>query len=115
VFDHNIKHKARRKYQLLILDIHVSHVTPACIQYCDRNRILHHRSVALCMYAPTYLYAHFLSSLTQRNHPLSVLKARHCFNGRTRPAPEVRLIQLVHVKTRPCYGCPSGDGWTLAK
>jgi hypothetical protein len=40
VFDPATKRKARRKYRLLILDGHGSHVTKAFIDYCDDNRIL---------------------------------------------------------------------------
>jgi hypothetical protein len=40
VFDRFTKAKARRKYRLLILDGHGSHVTMDFINYCDRNKIL---------------------------------------------------------------------------
>lgn len=40
VFDRYTKKKARRKYRLLILDGHGSHVTKAFIDYCDKHRIL---------------------------------------------------------------------------
>ena len=39
-FDRETKAKARRKYRLLILDGHGSHVTMKFIEYCDANRIL---------------------------------------------------------------------------
>ena len=40
VFDRYTKHKARRKYRLLILDGHGSHMTMDFINYCDQNKIL---------------------------------------------------------------------------
>jgi hypothetical protein len=40
VFDPATKRKARRRFRLLILDGHGSHVTKAFIDYCDGNRIL---------------------------------------------------------------------------
>jgi hypothetical protein len=40
VFDRFTKTKARRKWRLLILDGHGSHVTMDFINYCDRNKIL---------------------------------------------------------------------------
>ena len=40
VFDPATKRKARRKYRLLILDGHGSHVTKVFINYCDKNKIL---------------------------------------------------------------------------
>jgi hypothetical protein len=40
VFDRFTKAKARRKYRLLILDGHGSHVTMDFINYCDQNKIL---------------------------------------------------------------------------
>jgi hypothetical protein len=40
VFDRFTKEKARRKYRLLILDGHGSHVTMDSINYCDQNKIL---------------------------------------------------------------------------
>lgn len=40
VFDRYTKAKARRRWRLLILDGHGSHVTKAFIDYCDENRIL---------------------------------------------------------------------------
>jgi hypothetical protein len=40
VFDRFTKEKAQRKYRLLILDGHGSHVTMAFINYCDQNKIL---------------------------------------------------------------------------
>jgi hypothetical protein len=40
VFDRFTKEKARRKYRLLILDGHGSHVTMDFINYCDQNKIL---------------------------------------------------------------------------
>ena len=40
VFDRHTKAKARRKYRLLIVDGHGSHVTPEFIEYCDQNKIL---------------------------------------------------------------------------
>jgi hypothetical protein len=40
VFSPATKRKARRRYRLLILDGHGSHVTKAFIDYCDDNRIL---------------------------------------------------------------------------
>ena len=40
VFDPVTSKKARRKYRLLILDGHGSHVTKAFIDYCDLHRIL---------------------------------------------------------------------------
>ena len=40
MFDRFTKAKARRKYRLLILDGHGSHVTIDFINYCDRNKIL---------------------------------------------------------------------------
>jgi hypothetical protein len=40
VFDRFSKQKARRKYRLLILDGHGSHVTMDFINYCDQNKIL---------------------------------------------------------------------------
>ena len=40
VFDRFSKAKARRKYRLLILDGHGSHVTMDFINYCDQNKIL---------------------------------------------------------------------------
>jgi hypothetical protein len=40
VFDRYTKAKARRRWRLLILDGHGSHVTRAFIEYCDNHRIL---------------------------------------------------------------------------
>jgi hypothetical protein len=40
VFDRYTKKKARRKYRLLIIDGHGSHVTMDFIRYCDDNKIL---------------------------------------------------------------------------
>ena len=40
VFDRYIKGKARRRYRLLILDGHGSHVTKDFINYCDSHKIL---------------------------------------------------------------------------
>ena len=40
VFDRFTKQKAQRKYRLLILDGHGSHVTMDFINYCDQNKIL---------------------------------------------------------------------------
>ena len=40
VFDPATKRKARRKYRLLILDGHGSHITRRFLDYCDENRIL---------------------------------------------------------------------------
>jgi len=40
VFDRYTKKKARRKYRLLIVDGHGSHVTMDFIKYCDDNKIL---------------------------------------------------------------------------
>ena len=40
VFDRYTKTKARRKWRLLILDGHGSHLTMEFIDYCDQNRIL---------------------------------------------------------------------------
>ena len=40
VFDRFTKEKARRKWRLLILDGHGSHLTMDFINYCDQNRIL---------------------------------------------------------------------------
>ena len=40
VFDRHTKEKARRKYRLLIVDGHGSHVTMDFINYCDENKIL---------------------------------------------------------------------------
>jgi hypothetical protein len=40
VFDPATKRKARRKYRLLILDGHGSHVTRRFLDYCDLNQIL---------------------------------------------------------------------------
>ena len=40
VFNRFTKAKARRKYRLLILDGHGSHVTMDFINYCDKNKIL---------------------------------------------------------------------------
>jgi hypothetical protein len=39
VFDANTKSKARRKWRLLIVDGHGSHLTPQFIDYCIKNRI----------------------------------------------------------------------------
>jgi hypothetical protein len=40
VFDRYTKAKARRRYRLLILDGHGSHVTKDFIDYCDSYKIL---------------------------------------------------------------------------
>jgi hypothetical protein len=40
VFDRFSKAKARRKYRLLILNSHGSHVTMDFINYCNQNKIL---------------------------------------------------------------------------
>jgi hypothetical protein len=40
VFDRRTKKKARRKYRILILDGHASHLTRTFIKYCGRNKIL---------------------------------------------------------------------------
>jgi hypothetical protein len=40
VFDRETKAKARRKWRLLILDGHGSHITMKFINYCDENKIL---------------------------------------------------------------------------
>jgi hypothetical protein len=40
VFDRYTKKKARRAWQLLVLDGHGSHVTIEFLDYCDRNKIL---------------------------------------------------------------------------
>jgi hypothetical protein len=40
VFDRFTKEKAQRKYRLLMLDGHSSHVTMDFINYCDQNKIL---------------------------------------------------------------------------
>jgi hypothetical protein len=40
VFDRLTKEKARRRYRLLIVDGHGSHITMAFINYCDANKIL---------------------------------------------------------------------------
>jgi hypothetical protein len=40
VFQRCTKKKARRKYRILILNGHSSHLTRAFIQYCDRHKIL---------------------------------------------------------------------------
>ncbi len=40
VFDRYTKAKARRRWRLLIIDGHGSHVTKAFIDYCDRHKIL---------------------------------------------------------------------------
>jgi hypothetical protein len=40
VFDRYTKRKARRRYRLLIIDGHGSHVTKAFIDYCDQHKIL---------------------------------------------------------------------------
>lgn len=40
IFDRETKEKAGRRWRLLILDGHGSHLTPKFIDFCDRNRIL---------------------------------------------------------------------------
>ena len=40
VFDRYTKEKARRKYQLLIVDGHGSHLTKKFLEYCHQNRII---------------------------------------------------------------------------
>ena len=40
IFDRYTKRKARRRYWLLIIDGHGSHVTKAFIDYCDQHKIL---------------------------------------------------------------------------
>ena len=51
VFDQETKAKARRSYQLLILNGHGSHVTMDFIKYCNSNRIL------LAVFLPHATYA----------------------------------------------------------
>src|ERR1700744_6490891 len=46
VFDRETKKKARRRWRLLLLDGHGSHITMRFINYCDSNRIL------LALYPP---------------------------------------------------------------
>jgi hypothetical protein len=40
VFDRYTKSKARRKYRLLIVDGHGSHLTEDFLEYCQQNRII---------------------------------------------------------------------------
>ena len=40
IFDQEMKTKARRKWRLLIVDGHGSHITMKFIEYCDSNKIL---------------------------------------------------------------------------
>ena len=40
VFDANTKHSARRKYRLLIVDGHGSHISRLFLKYCHQNKIL---------------------------------------------------------------------------
>ena len=46
IFDQEMKTKARRKWRLLIVDGHGSHITMKFIEYCDSNKIL------LALYPP---------------------------------------------------------------
>jgi hypothetical protein len=93
VFDRRTKKKAQRKYRILILDGHASHLTRAFIKYCDRNKIL------LMVFPP-----HSTHSL----QPLDVVMFAPLSSSYSRPYPSQerrllltllgRLHYLVHAQ-----------------
>ena len=90
VFDRCTKKKARRKWRLLIVDGHGSHVTMDAINFCDQNRILlfifpPHTTHALqpldvCIFKPlSTAYSNALTVYLHRSQGLSTVAKRDFF------------------------------------